>query len=242
MELLMEYGVQSLPWDTQFFGFPVGRLKGKRFTEAQLREVIRQAREDGWRLLYWFAEPTDALSAASAQALGVPLTDRKARFARAVPTTPPLISEHVFPTDELTPRLLELARQSGHHSRFRVDPVFQAGVYERLYEHWIRSSVTGQTARQVLIYQPVTQPNALGLLTLGYQTTHAIIGLLAVQEGYRSQGIGQLLLNAAMHYAHAWQLPEIQVTTQLDNEGACRFYEREGFERVHEEHVYHLWL
>ncbi|AHJ99017.1 GNAT family N-acetyltransferase [Hymenobacter swuensis] len=242
MSMLTEYGVQSLPWDSQFFGFPVGRLKGKRFTEAQLREVIRLAREEGWRLVYWFVEPTDTVSAASARALRLHLTDRKARFARPTPETPPAVSSHVLPTDELTPRLLELARQSGHHSRFRVDPVFQAGVYERLYEHWIRSSVTGQTARQVLIYQPVTQPNALGLITLGYQTTHASIGLLAVQQGHRSQGIGKHLLNAAMHYAHAWQLPEIQVTTQLDNHGACRFYEREGFERIHEEHVYHLWL
>ena len=80
------------------------------------------------------------------------------------------------------------------------------------------------------------------MITLGYQTTHAIIGLLAVQQGHRGQGIGKHLLDAALHYAQAWQLPEIQVTTQLDNEGACRFYEREGFERIHEEHVYHLWL
>lgn len=242
MSLLMEYGVQSLPWDTQFFGFPVGRLKGRRFTEAQLREVIQLAREDGWRLVYWFVEPTDSVSAASARALGIPLTDRKARFAQSVPAVPPSISTDIFPTDELTPRLLELARQSGHHSRFRVDPVFQAGVYERLYEHWIRSSVSGQTARQVLVYQPIEEREALGLVTLGYQTTHLNIGLLAVQQEYRSQGIGKHLVDAAFYYAHAWQLPEVQVTTQLDNEGACRFYEREGFERIHEEHVYHLWL
>ncbi|RSK35362.1 GNAT family N-acetyltransferase [Hymenobacter metallilatus] len=242
MSLLIEYGVQSLPWDSQFFGFPVGRLKGKRFTEEQLREVIRLAREEGWRLVYWFVEPTDTVSAASAQALRIKLTDRKARFARPVPAIPPPVAPNVLPTDELTPRLLDLARQSGHHSRFRVDPVFQAGLYERLYEHWIRSSVTGQTARQVLVYHPVAQPDALGLITLGYQTTHAIIGLLAVQHEYRGQGIGKQLVEAALHYAHAWQLPEVQVTTQLDNKGACRFYEREGFERVHEEHVYHLWL
>lgn len=238
----MEYGVQPLPWDTQFFGFPVGRLKGRRFTEPQLREVVARARDAGWRLVYWFVEPTDAVSAASAQALKVPLTDRKARFARLVPDVLPLFPASVVPATDLTPALLDLARQSGHHSRFRTDPVFEAGLYERLYEHWIRSSMVGQMARQVLIYQPLQQPEALGLVTLGYEPTHVTIGLLAVDHQHRGKGIGKQLVEAALHYAHATQLPQLQVVTQLDNHGACRFYEREGFERVHEEHVYHLWL
>ncbi|MFD2787458.1 GNAT family N-acetyltransferase [Hymenobacter rubripertinctus] len=236
------YAIQPLTWDSQFFGFPVGHLRGANVSEIQLRALIAEAREQGWRLLYWFVEPSDEASAASAQTLRIRLTDRKARFVKKLAAGPQVMSAHVCPTEELTPRLLELARQSGHYSRFRLDPAFQAGLYERLYDHWIRRSISGQLARQTLIYQPIGEREATGLLTLDYQPTHATIGLLAVQEERRSQGIGQQLLNAALYYAHAWNLPEIHVTTQLDNEGACRFYERQGFCRVHEEHVYHVWL
>ena len=241
-ESLVDYDIQSLAWDSQFFGFPVGRLRARGFSEAHLREVIREARTEGWRLLYWVVEPTDTASAASARAVRIPLTDRKAHFIKRLEPGPYTISPHVWPTDELTPRLLELARQSDHYSRFRLDPGFQAGLYERLYDHWIRQSVAGQLARQTLVYQPLSESAATGLVTLGYHATHTSIGLLAVQEEQRGQGIGQQLLEAAYYYTHIWNLPEIQVTTQLDNQGACRFYEREGLRRVHEEHVYHVWL
>ena len=238
----IDYSIQPLTWDSQFFGFPVGRLRGMSISETQLRDIITEAREQGWRLLYWFVEPDDETSAASARTLRIPLTDRKARFVKKVGSGPYTVSPQVWPTEALTPRLLELARQSGHYSRFRLDPAFQAGLYERLYDHWIRSSISGQMARQTLIHQSIQEQDATGLLTLGYQPTHATIGLLAVLEERRSRGIGQQLLDAALYYTHAWNLPELHVTTQLDNEGACRFYEREGFHRAHEEHVYHVWL
>lgn len=241
MSDLTASSILPLPWDSQFFGFPVGRLRAYHLTEPELRQTLRQAREDGWRLLYWLVDPTDEQSAASARAVRAQLTDRKARFARSVPEAAPAVAAAVWPAAELTPRLIDLAIQSAHYSRFRLDPGFRAGMYERLYEHWVRSSISGQLARQVLIYQP-TEPEATGLITLGYQPTHATIGLLAVHQGHRGQGIGTRLVEAALHYARAWLVPRIQVTTQLDNDGACRFYVREGFVQEHEEHVYHLWL
>ncbi|RPD50127.1 GNAT family N-acetyltransferase [Hymenobacter sediminis] len=234
--------IQPLHWDTQFFGFPVGRLQASAVSEPELQQVVQQARHDKWRLLYWFLDPADVQSTASARAVGASLLDRKVRFGRAVPETAPQIPAYVLPTPSVTPNLVDLAIQSAHYSRFRLDLNFPAGTYERLYENWIRGSVDGQLARKVLASYPPSAPEPLGLITLGYQPTHITIGLLAVQEGHRGKGIGRKLVEAGLHYAHTWQVPRIQVTTQLDNEGACRFYLREGFVQEHEEHVYHIWL
>lgn len=234
--------ILPLPWDSQFFGFPVGRLQAQALPEAELRQVVRQARQEAWRLLYWFVDPADEQSAASAGAVGARLVDRKVRFGRAVPEVIPALPSHIVPTPAVTANLISLAIQSAHYSRFRLDPNFAAGTYERLYESWIRGSVAGQLARQVLTSYPPSAPEPLGLITLGYEPTHVTIGLLAVQAGQRGKGIGRELVEAALHYAHAWQVPHLQVATQLDNEGACRFYQREGFVPEHEEHVYHIWL
>jgi hypothetical protein len=45
--------IQSLEWDSQFFGFPVGQFTVHRFTAgAELEEQLRIARDRGFRCLY----------------------------------------------------------------------------------------------------------------------------------------------------------------------------------------------
>ncbi len=70
----------------------------------------------------------------------------------------------------------------------------------------------------------------------------AEIGLLAVGAEYRGRGLGTALLQAVDEWAVGRGLSSVSVVTQLENEAACRLYERAGFRVDRIDQVCHFWL
>jgi len=172
---------------------------------------------------------------------GAWLADRKVTFVMPLPVMAPPPTPAIGLTTTYTPQLESLAWQSGEYSRFRLDPQLAPSVFRQLYSQWLRNSLAGSIARQVLVWRDATGQE-LGLLTMGEKNGRAEIGLLAVDAAARGQRVGQQLVAAAVAQAVAWGHTELQVVTQRDNEQACQFYEKCGFHFAQEEHIYHLWL
>jgi ribosomal protein S18 acetylase RimI-like enzyme len=63
-----------------------------------------------------------------------------------------------------------------------------------------------------------------------YWNTYAYIDDVAVDIKYRRQGVGQALMEGAIHWAQAKGSPGIMLETQSNNVPACKFYESCGFE------------
>jgi dTDP-4-amino-4,6-dideoxy-D-galactose acyltransferase len=237
--------LEPLVWDSQFMGFAVARVVLPQAAPAALLPaLIAQARLQGLRLLYVVLDSADQPAAAATEQVGGRLVDRKVTLQRPVAASPwPHVSRPhgVQPASEFSAGLQELAWQSGAHSRFRHDAHFAPGLFERLYSHWLRASLTGELA---LVVWTCSDPDGTptGLLTLKRDDVVATIGLLAVRAGLRGQGLGQQLLQAALYSAHQWECARVCVVTQLDNVRACRFYAHCGFTPERVEHVYHLWL
>jgi ribosomal protein S18 acetylase RimI-like enzyme len=59
---------------------------------------------------------------------------------------------------------------------------------------------------------------------------YAYIDDLAVEEGYRRQGVGRKLIESAITWAKTKGLPGIMLETQNNNVPACRLYESCGFQ------------
>lgn len=235
--------LQPLPWDSDFLGLPVARLLATGLTPAALVAALEAARQSGVRLLYLIAAPDDDGAAAVAHRAGAWLADRKVTFAMPLPalTGSGVPTKSISLTTNYTPQLESLAWQSAEYSRFRLDPRFDAAVYKRMYSLWLRNSLAGVLARQVLVWHN-GEGQELGLLTLGEKNGRANIGLLAVDSTARGQRVGQQLIAAAVAQATAWGHTELQVVTQRANEPAYSFYQKCGFKPVHEEHIYHLWF
>ncbi|MBC6990715.1 GNAT family N-acetyltransferase [Hymenobacter sp. BT491] len=239
--------IRPLAWDSEFLGFLVGRMHGTQVARQELEQLLAVARQQGYRLLYYSVAPDDDESAASASALGLLLADRKATFVQDIDCEiDTLFPPAIEPVSTISTDVVALALQSGAFSRFRRDPSFAAGTYERLYTRWIEQSVAGERAREVLVYR---QADAVcGLITLSPLTAASApnscvsIDLLAVDAKVRRQSIGTQLLVAARQRAQVWGYGRLHVVTQLDNEAACRFYEYEGFHLEQVEHVYHVWM
>ena len=250
MQLLPINQLSPLLWDSQMMGFGVARVLLNDLAPLALAELLAAARHQGLALLYLVASPVDARSNASARQAGAWLADRKATFvmpvAAGLAQTPAAAAVTVEPTTEWTARLEDLALQSGAYSRFRRDPRLPSSVFVGIYREWLRKSLSGELARQVLVGYASAGPGGPkqpdGLLTLGSQHGRADVGLLAVAAEARGQGIGQRLVQAAQRQAALWKFDELQVVTQLENVLACRFYRRCGFVESVVEHVYHLWL
>lgn len=233
--------LQALPWDSDFLGFRVARLTATGLSWSAFDGALQEATQAGYRLLYVEVDPADETAAGAARQNGAQLVDRKVTFVLSLPAPGPAPMPGIDQATEFTPRLEALAWQSGEYSRFRLDSRFEPRVFQDLYTRWMRNSLSHELARQVLVFRDPAG-SELGVLTLGEKNGRADIGLLAVDASVRGQRVGQGLVRAAVVQAQQWGHSELQVVTQLDNEPACRFYEKCGFRLSHELHIYHVWV
>jgi hypothetical protein len=49
--------LERLPWDSEHFGLPVARIMPPTLTERELAQLLGSARQQGFSLVYWAAEP-----------------------------------------------------------------------------------------------------------------------------------------------------------------------------------------
>ncbi len=224
-------GTRRLDWDSEFFGFEIAAIEAPDLSRAALSELLDGLRGARFRLVYW---PAAKRSEEVGRACGGNLVDRKLTFSREVGAPAPLDSRlHSAPKGPPSPGLVALALDSGVLSRFKVDPGFPVGAYEALYTRWIEVSTTRERAWEVLVGEGET-----GLLTL----EGTAIGLVAVAEAARGQGLGTALVQGALTRCAEEGHARCDVVTQEENVAACRLYEQCGFQRVSCQPYFHFWF
>jgi dTDP-4-amino-4,6-dideoxy-D-galactose acyltransferase len=240
--------LEPLPWDSRHFGFHVARIKGPELAELELRQALISARRTNHKLIYWAADPRFKVPQSILGEFHGLLVDRKVTFRRTLRNVTPesesamcrRISEH--PKSEPAFDLVRLAVSAGAYSRFRLDPRIPKESFGRLYEIWINRSVLGDIADAVFVAARGTELDyPAGLITVSLTGREGSIGLIAVDESARGQGVGSHLI----HAVHRWLLGRgarnVKVVTQLDNHKACRLYEKCGYSHAELQHVYHFW-
>ena len=241
-----EASFEILEWDSAVFGFPVGRVDATEDRTA-MATAVDDARRQGVRLIYLLTE-REAVAHVAASLSGTLISER-VTFARAVTAGDadrfPAPKDHTVLVERCqestpTPALLDLAREAGRYSRFRIDPGVPKGVFERIYDAWITNSLTGEIADEVMVTRDGS--SITGLVTVGMKNGRADIGLLSVREDARGRGLGKSLVHASLDWAVRRKLPEAQVVTQQANVAACRLYESCGYTMERGERVFHFWL
>lgn len=231
----------TLPWDSELFGFPVARLETAALEEARIRAAMEGMSSAGVRLAYAIVPWDDPASRSLLEGAGAALVDRKLRYRKGLEedmTTPAGVAS--WPGPLCPPALESLALASGHQSRFRTDPRVPRHVFPQLYRTWIRRSVGREIADEVLVLKADREP--VGLVTLAVREGVGEIGLVAVAESHRGQGLGRRLMVSAESCASARGAATLEVVTQGANTGACALYAARGFEVARDEAVYHVWM
>jgi ribosomal protein S18 acetylase RimI-like enzyme len=233
----MKINCQKLSWDTDFFGFPVGRLTASAAL-VSASDLVERMEED--MHLAYFSSPNE-LHDLVAAGFDIRLVDKKVTFIKK--TEPSLIlADFVQPYDaSLWPeqKLIALSIQSGIYSRFNVDPAIATTDFERLYTLWMQNSIRKIIAREVLV--AAMDGTIAGCVTLGEKNGCGDIGIIAVNEDYRGRGIGKALMVAAEDWFSQQHYTCARVVTQASNEPAMGLYHACGYQVETMEYFYHIW-
>ena len=235
---------ELLDWDSDHFGFRIGRVAAAQLTAGDARAIPDWMRERDVACLYLLLDAGDAGSVRNAEDLGFRFVDVRVTLAAdpgfAVECAGPATRDGVRSArDDDVAALAAIARVSHGDGRFHSDPGFPRDRADALYERWIENSC-GDYADAVFVADREGRP-------AGYFTCHlddggiGRIGLLAVAESARRLVLATHLGAAAAHWFAGRGAERIDVVTQAKNLAALRFYQSLGFAPTRVEVWFHLW-
>lgn len=228
---------KKLKWDSEFFHLNIAKIEANSIAFDINKEMEDLCIED-WDLVY--IETPFSKENKVPNSFGQ-LVDIKCIYEILIDNHVPYIqSEYVTICKEYSEELYSLALQAGHKSRYKTDTHFAKGEFERFYKTWVQNSLNGEIADCVFVYQG--KDKIKGFITLKIMDDSCNIGLFAVDSSTRGKGIGHTLMDAAMNFALRNGKQIIRVATQLDNLGACRFYEKYGFKLISTTSIFHKWI
>jgi dTDP-4-amino-4,6-dideoxy-D-galactose acyltransferase len=237
--------VKRLDFDSEILGITVGQADSALLFPPGLPLKLEDWRSEGYRLVYLNvpSERTDLATALTGMGFE-PIAGRTV-FRGGVPppggTAPSSgVGFDRVDGEEAGPDWVALACQSGQHSHYRRDPRIPEESFREVYRRWIVNSLTGKVSDAVFAAR--VGGRLAGLVTGAVRDREGNIGLLAVKEGMRQQGIGRRLMHEAFAWMRGEGLSQWNVVTQTENEPACRFYASLGARPVRVESTYHLWL
>jgi len=236
---------ELLPWDTEFFGCRIARVRSEAINQEQVAQIDAWCGSNKIRGLYFLARVDDPATIQTAEQHGFGLVDIRMTFEQelldflAQIRKVGNVSIRPFQPDDL-PGLQVLARASHRETRFFSDPNFSRQRAEDLYATWITLEAQGR-AQTVLVATMDNKP-------VGYISCHlppggreGQIGLVSVSGEMRGQGIGKNLVLSAINWFWAQGARHVTVVTQGNNQAAQRLYQRCDFLSRDVRLWYHKW-
>ncbi len=235
-----------LPWDSEFFGFPIARLPVDKMTPAIAKAAIEWARTERVRCIYFRAASGDPATLATAQEYGFRMVDVRMEFKHSLKSTP----DRLESPQGITIRegdindldvLEEIAAHSYSDSRFYCDSGFPPQKSSELYRIWLRRSLSGEIADFTLV--GVLNDSPIGYVTATIDSQgDGLIGLVGISHSARGKGAGYELVMQSLVQFKQRGATSVIVPTQARNVVAQRLYQRCGFLTDQVFIWFHLWL
>jgi dTDP-4-amino-4,6-dideoxy-D-galactose acyltransferase len=247
MSLVMQEALaELLPWDSEFFGFSIGRVRGDTLDENQLAEIDRWSRSEAVTALYFLARPDDPGTIHTVENGGFRLVDIRVTFEykfepKSVPRPNSDEPRTRAAKQEDLPALQAIARTAHSDTRFFNDPGFPASRAQALYAKWIELECKGR-AQHVIV--PVSdQDKALGYLSCHLDEASGVgqIGLVGIEQASRGKGLAKAAVAEALRWFNSRAAQRVGVVTQGKNVAAQRLYQRCGFLISDLQLWYHKW-
>jgi len=212
-----EPSAELLSWDSEFWGVRIGRATSLM---------------DDWALdntigCMWLLIPAhEQADIHRAEAGGAQVMDVRVKLERT-PERYAISSARVFNPRHDEDAVIGIARTAFRGlTRFYADPRFPDDRCDDLYENWMRDSLAGWAAKVLVIEH---DKKVAGFVTLHLDDGIGSIGLIAVAEEARGEGLGVALSLAAVNWAHRHGAWKMTVVTQGCNIPAQRCFHRAGF-------------
>lgn len=235
---------EELPWDSAFFGVSIARARTSQLDEVSCSAMLEWCGSRRIDCLYFLCPLDDSatqrlLTDHAFQSVGVKVTlSRPAGDDRGRGP-----GRFRLATVDDIPRLRAIALASHRDTRFHADGHFDPVRCDELYATWIEKSVEGYATHVLVADRDV---GAVGYITLHIEgpaaSRTARIGLFAVDERWRGQGIGHDLLRHAAHMLREQGVGDTSVVTPGRNTGALNLYKSAGFRTTDVSLWYHRWF
>lgn len=218
-------------WESAFFGREIYRLN--------LSEQVTANDELPTNSLVQAKVPTDCVVTLNAlQQQGFRVVESEVTFALplnqaklAYTTLDALVAlkdRHIRPATEQDIAALQAQfGQAFENSRF-VEPYFSLAEKVRFYQTWLENAVKGTFDHHCLVEEDRTNGSLHGVISLRRDESCVYVGLLAVAENSRRQGVASRLLEQAQMWAKAAKAERLLISTQLRNRAAINCYQRHG--------------
>lgn len=235
-----------LPWDTDFWGYPIARLCPTTLTEANLEDALNWCQSRSVRCLYFAACGTCPMTLAMVAQAGFQFVDvrvdLKCRVASAsINDTADRITVRQATASDVEP-LCHLARLAHRDTRFFKDLSFDPKKCEELYAAWVARDLS---SHMVLTFDELELFHGVGGYVTCQQECDAVegrIGLIAVDKRLQGKGFGRALLAAAFRHFTRNGIQSVSVITQGTNVPALRLYENMGFRTDSVRVWFHKWF
>lgn len=229
---------EYLPWDSDFFGFRVGKFLGEEKESSEFEADLKVLFEENIELIYYYSEEALPISFFS-EFYDCLLVDVK------IPVKKALVSKQINPKisvyteSSANKELIELAQLAGTHTRFNIDPKISQEKFENLFQIWIEKSVSGEMASKVLVYKENSK--IIGFATLSIDGNIGYAPLLAVNRKFEGLGVSFAIMDAVESEMYDHGCEFLVSSTQEVNRKALKIYERWGCEFGKGIYVYHFW-
>lgn len=230
-----------LEWDSNFFEKRIARLNRSRLDDATAAESQAWCNQNRIDCLYFLADadhPETPRLAANHDFLLVDIRMTLERGVSEVAANAQPAEIRLAREDDLS--ILRAIAASGHRdTRFYFDRHFDRTKCDLLYETWIENSFRG-FALAVLVAE--VGGKATAYLTCHLKEKHSQIGLVAVGNSHRGQGLGGKLVQGFLSWSRDHSAIRAAVVTQGRNLPAQRLYQRNGFVTASLQLWYHRWF
>jgi len=234
-----------LPWDSEFFGFPVACVTANVLTEQSAAALVDWCARRNVKCLYLRARSDCAETGRVAASTGFRFVDTRMDFELEAKS----ISQHhsagvsYRPACEPDlPALRQMARNAHRDTRFFFDGRFDPSRTEDLYAKWIDVEYARKDGRVWVAEAGAGQPAGYASCHIDSENHYGRVGLLGVDASHRGRGIGRGLLNTAIEWSLKNGFTTVRVATQARNVPAQRLYQAIGFRTIEIANWYHRWF
>jgi|FLOH01.1.fsa_nt_gi dTDP-4-amino-4,6-dideoxy-D-galactose acyltransferase len=237
---------ETLPWDSEFFGFGIATLHGGFLTRRILNLALRHAEKEQIACLYFLASDKDQETFALADGNGFRWVDERLTFSLSQVASRMGAGASEAPGIRKAqladlPFLGETAGNAYEFSRYFFDGNFPRELCQNFYRDWIQKSVTGEFDDIVFVAEVAGE--VAGYVSCRKASSNlGQIGLVGIAEGFRGQGLGAQLIQRALQWFEEEDLPRVEVVTQGRNLPAQKLYRAAGFVLEKSERWYHKWF
>jgi len=250
-------------WDTNHFGFGVGKirslmvsdaLKGQSAIDARdglIKECLTWMKQNSVKCIMTRVDLDRVYDIAAYEQNGFQLADVLVTLHLNVDSMNPALDS--LSSDSFTIRpsrnddvvaLMENACKAFINDHFHRDPRFTRDKSDELFAKWVYNSCNGSADMVLVATEENDEPCGFivcKLVKLRRGLKYGVIDLIAVSPLHQGKGIGTQLVRESVNW-FAQNVDSVYVGTQANNNASIRTYEKVGFKPVRTELTLHKWF